>query len=68
MKLWIARDEGNAHCNLHLIKPSKYYDKYQRRWKWLAEPYYAYLGLPDADFPEVTFENSPMEVELVLKV
>ena len=26
-----------------------------------------YVELPDHYFPEVTFENSPMEVELVLK-
>lgn len=57
MKLWIARDlDGDI---------SLYYEKPR-----LFEIYWSYatfvLKLPNDSFPEVTFENSPQEVELKL--
>ena len=59
MKMWIARDPDRALC-LHLEKP--YYADNIEAWvsnKWML--------IPRNEYPEVTFENSPMEVELVLK-
>ena len=61
MKLWIARDQ-NGDLFLYPIKPDRY----------VTENYAFFNGDDwyniDSDlFPEVTFENSPMEVELVIK-
>ena len=61
MKLWIARDQ-NGDLFLYPIKPDRY-----------VTEYYVFFNGDDwwnidSDlFPEVTFENSPMEVELVIK-
>ena len=60
MKLWIARDQ-NGDLFLYPIKPDRY----------VTENYVFFNDDDwwniDSDlFPEVTFENSPMEVELKL--
>ena len=62
MKLWIARDE-DGKMYLHPTKPYKvntavgaYWDNGEGNWLWLQKN----------QVPEVTFENSPMEVELKL--
>ena len=58
MKLWIARDQ-NGDLFLYPIKPDRY-----------VTEYYVFFNGDDwwnidSDlFPEVTFENSPQEVEL----
>ena len=60
MKMWIARDQ-NGDLFLYPIKPDRY-----------ATEHYVFFNGDDwwhidSDlFPEVTFENSPMEVELKL--
>lgn len=57
MKLWIARNKSGALV-LWFNKPVKQ-----------GEGYYSNDGffvLDSAQFPEVTFENSPQEVELKL--
>ena len=60
MKLWIARDQ-NGDLFLYPIKPDRY-----------VTDYYVFFNGDDwwnidSDlFPEVTFENSPQEVELKL--
>lgn len=58
MKLWIARDK-NGSIYLHREKPSLFagaalYDSAD--W-WM---------LKSNDFPEITYENSPQEVEFKL--
>lgn len=63
MKMWIARDK-NGELYLHTITPFKMKD-------WLGMDYWCNkkaccLRLSDKNFPEVTFENSPQEVELKL--
>ena len=74
MKMWIARAESNELCVFRekpfllklpeLICPIWVYEtklKTGDSWKNIGERI-------DANaFPEVTFENSPMEVELVIK-
>lgn len=60
-KMWIARDESGA-IFIHRHKPEK--RKYDRQGiVWESTDYWQ---LYHRDFPEVTFENSPMEVELKL--
>ena len=60
MKMWIARDQ-NGDLFLYPIKPDRY-----------VTEYYVFFNGDDwwnidSDlFPEVTFENSPQEVELKL--
>lgn len=56
MKMWIARDFNN-HIFLHYERPRL------RGEVWDSDNWFI---LEDTDFPEVTFENSPMEVELKL--
>ena len=62
MKLWIARDQGIRNIEgalfLYVNKPASY-----------GEMWYNGEGSYTIDnrlFPEVTFENSPQEVELKL--
>ena len=67
MKLWIARDQyndayGRGSVTLHLYKPSL--SIYGR---WVDDTVDGFMCiLSKGDFPEVTFENSPQEVELKL--
>lgn len=62
MKMWICRDKDRALA-LYRSKPIKngsffnLYDEEGDKRIWIDRKY----------FPEVTFENSPMEVELVIK-
>lgn len=59
MKLWIARD-GDGGLYLYPEEPTK--DAIYKNWSS-----YNWIGLELSLFPEVTFENSPQEVELVIK-
>lgn len=63
MKFWIARNQDGS-LRLYEEKPSLVYDDELRSW------YYengSFLEFYDENiFPEVTFENSPQEVELKL--
>ena len=63
MELWIARNSGKWGClNLFFRKPTK---KLNGSFEAsVCEPYY--IQFNDNEFPEVTFENSPQEVELKL--
>jgi hypothetical protein len=68
MRLWIARDVCNIHLKLFYEKPVeneggwvvKHLDKLNRMY------YGDFISINKDLFPEVTFENSPMEVELKL--
>ena len=58
MKLWIARDKDSDELYLYKQKPTLtngcfFYDN--DSWE-----------IDEENFPEVTFENSPQEVELKL--
>ena len=67
MKLWIARDQyndayGRGTLTLHLYKPSL-----NEHGRWSDNTVYGFQCVLSKDkFPEVTFENSPQEVELKL--
>lgn len=61
MKMWIARNEDGT-LTLHKNKPELFFEEAIGAY-WAGSIYY----LPILSFPEVTFENSPMEVELVIK-
>lgn len=71
--MWIARNEGDSYCHLFVYKPTKVYDKYQRRWVWISQTdegkirFWDSLMLPASQHELVTFENSPIEVELKFK-
>ena len=56
MKLWIARDFNGDIC-LHTERPQLL------KTVWHSDDWFF---LNENLFPEVTFENSPMEVELKL--
>lgn len=56
MKLWIARSEG-GELTLHSRKPI-----YHKGYGWTS----VCTILNSKEFPDVTFENSPREVELKL--
>ena len=57
MKLWIARD-NNSDISIYYEKP-RLIGEY-----WGSVPFA--MRLPNNSFSEVTFENSPQEVELKL--
>lgn len=57
MKLWIAREKRGGLC-LHDKKPT--FDGEH----WLSNSSWSFIDFEY--FPEVTFENSPQEVELKL--
>ena len=58
--MWIARD-GDGSLFLHLEEP--YLVNWINDWDNDKD----FMRLEDNAFPEVTFENSPQEVELVIK-
>lgn len=58
MKIWIARDYEGI-LTIHSHEPV--YCEFEDRW---TSPI---ATLDSSLFPEVTFENSPQEVELVIK-
>lgn len=60
MKLWIARDK----YGLELTNEKPVLNA--RKTTWLTSDNANYIHLDDEMFPEVTFEDSPMEVELKL--
>ena len=60
MKLWIARDK-NGSLTVYNTKPKLYFDDF-----WDGDYSTHYIDLDKDMFPEVTFENSPQEVELKL--
>lgn len=61
MKLWIARDRNND-LYLYTVKPILYSNSYfdSRSSTAIA------MKLDEDLFPEVTFENSPQQVEIKL--
>lgn len=64
MKLWMARDIDGM-LFLYTSKP-----KYHTVSEIFIATDGVWINLSDYgmdDFPEVTFENSPMEVELIIK-
>lgn len=61
MKMWIAREQDGG---LWLFYEKPIYDKFLQ--EWVTERPHEFGYLPTECFPEVTFENSPMEVELKL--
>ena len=66
MKLWIARTEGNV-LTLHQSQPRKVrMDEESDNYFW-ASDIETQSFLNKNLFPEVTFENSPMEVEINLE-
>lgn len=60
MKLWIARDK-DGELYLYPSKPIK--GDYRFVCGYVYEDY---INLNGDEFPEVTFENSPQDVELKL--
>ena len=67
MKMWICRD--NEGLALFIAEPRKYYPYPcdERYYWWVASGFDEPIVLNPDLFPEVTFENSPMEVELKIK-
>ena len=63
MKMWIAANE-DGRLHLFVDRPSRMYNKWADKGYWAGS--YGALELPASKYPEVTFENSPMEVELKL--
>ena len=60
MKMWICRDKKGGRLTLHSEPPIWFKDF--RAW---CKGYVS--DLPIEEYPEVTFENSRQEVELVIK-
>ena len=57
--MWVARDEYNL-LGLFFEKP-----EYTEQFRcWVNAPFATYLS--PSTFPEVTFENSPQQVEIKL--
>ena len=61
MKLWIARDKNNDLA-LYTAKPMLCYNKYFDG----HSPQMIAIEIDESLFPEVTFENSPQQVEIKL--
>ena len=65
MKLWIARDKGTNELWCYTDKPVLNTDSGMYSADFSLERTTCY-EFPSEFFPEVTFENSPQEVELKL--
>lgn len=59
MEMWITRDSGGALL-LHTEKPILY----KSSGIWDSENWFE---IDSNLYPEVTFENSPQEIELIIK-
>ena len=68
MKMWIARDEdGLLNIFADTIPYKKIYERiYERIVIWENDEEMGKIVMDSAEYPEVTFENSPVEVELKL--
>lgn len=65
MKLWIAKGERSNYCALFIDKPHKEFDKFTKTYSWRTDDMMGtYMCLPSSEFNDVTFENSPRQVEL----
>lgn len=63
MKLWVARNQDGSLW-LHEEEPSLVYSDELRKWYYEGG---SFLDIYDESvFPEVTFENSPQEIEIKL--
>ena len=62
MKLWIARNKDN---NLIVFQSKPILNDWQEWDEILNEDF---MLIPEYLFPEITFENSPVQVELKLVV
>ena len=60
MKLWIARSLDNS---ILLCTEKMSFDKQFKEW---GSYYGSFLRLHEEYFPEITFDNSPRQVELKL--
>ena len=60
MKMWICRDMDGT---LWTSEGEPYLDEKKGEWNFRSGNY---MNLSKEKYPEVTFENSPMEVELKL--
>ena len=50
-----------------IVEPYKVYDKFTKKYSWKTDGMLGtYMCLPSNEFKNVTFENSPQEVELKL--
>lgn len=61
MKLWIARDRDNSLA-LFKTRPINHADMC-----WIPREDVDcgnYINLPESEFPEITFENSPKMIEI----
>lgn len=67
MELWIARDKDNSLslCN-HKLEYDDFLDSWEQPSEYYDDDYSFHVYIPEDLFPEVTFENSPMQVELKL--
>jgi hypothetical protein len=66
VRLWIARDKYSQELWLYKYKPVKRENNY---YPDLSEEYqtvYDCLQMESTMFPDVTFDNSPQEVEIKL--
>ena len=63
MELWIARNEDNT-SKLHFTSPYRYCDHY--RSCGTVDETIDGIPIDNKLFPEVTFKNSPQQVELKL--
>lgn len=61
MKLWIARENDNS---LYLFSKKPIFEK--GCWVEYSGYGYCFTELPCDIFPDITFENSPQQVELKL--
>ena len=57
MKMWICKDKKGGRLTLHREPPIQVEDFGAWSKGYMSD-------LPREEFPEVTFENSPMEVKL----
>lgn len=63
MKLWIARDKDGELC-LYKTKPWKRVNTTHHNDQFDCDD--SFMNIDNDLFPEVTYENSPQEIELKL--
>lgn len=62
--MWIARDEDNS-LNLFNSRPRLQFEGGEGFWQCTDN--YDFVGLDENLYPQITFENSPQEIEIKIK-
>ena len=66
---WVCRDKRHNALNLHVEEPYRTYSQYNTDDKpdWRESDCASFLPLDNSLFPDITWDDEPIEVEIIIK-